>query len=247
MWQYTVEMVGCRDTWGTLAIVRIHVCYDPIRNLTRFEAGQPALKWVNPFRSRLTGFATSSSPQAGFKAGQLRVKHFLTWFTTIATTVHVQCTWMAQSVHVHAHCTCTCIFTYLDAPSFSSWSLSSSTRTSTDYDWEEQPHTCKTIQQTTQYSTCLFTIKHLIEFSRRCTLDKVGHNPDLYIRKHYSIHIASEESYTYMYYMYMYMHVHECTGACTCTWNNMCIAHQLKRKVKAINPYIYMYMYMQTN
>ena len=62
----------------------IHVCYDPIRNLTRFEAGQPALKQVNPLQNWLTGFATSSSPWAGFEAGQLTVKRFLTQFTTAA-------------------------------------------------------------------------------------------------------------------------------------------------------------------
>ena len=38
------------------------ICYDLIHNLTHFEAGQPALKWVNPLRNRLTSFATSSSP-----------------------------------------------------------------------------------------------------------------------------------------------------------------------------------------
>ena len=72
-------------TISSLPLVREYICYNLIRNLTRFEAGQPALKQVNPLRNRLTGFPTSSSPQAGFEAGQLRVKHFLTRFTTVAS------------------------------------------------------------------------------------------------------------------------------------------------------------------
>ena len=72
--------VSCMNDKASIAII----CYDAIRNLTRFEASQPALKWVNPLQNRLTGFATSSSPWAGFEASQLTVKRFLTRFTTVA-------------------------------------------------------------------------------------------------------------------------------------------------------------------
>ena len=61
-----------------------YICYDPICNLACFEASQPALKRVNPLQNWLTGFTTTSSPWAGFKAGQLTVKRLLTRFTTAA-------------------------------------------------------------------------------------------------------------------------------------------------------------------